>query len=141
MMKMLRIVLAVGLIVLGVSVARVSSADCCRISCTGGATSLHACFSDLNACDSIECPPGTTASSIGVGSGATCGVNDFASCPLTERGQCFDGVNNDGWKDSVVDAADSDCQRHGAPAVGQGGLVVLAALIFGFGVHALRRRA
>jgi hypothetical protein len=56
-------------------------------------------------------------------------------CPLTEAGQCADGVDNDA--NGLVDAADPNCHVH-APALTWYSMVGAGVLLLGFGSYRLR---
>ena len=116
---------------------------CCLASCIGPVPWV-ACFADTTSCNMLQCAGGSSTS-LHVDPAGICGQGLFGGCPPTEVGACNDMINNDGWVDSVTDAADPDCQAQtpaptaAVPAVGAPAIAVIIGILIVVAALRIRR--
>ena len=123
------------------AIARPSWSACCIETC--GTVPWTSCTADTS-CTGGVCP-GSIGSAVMTEATGICGEGNFTACPLTEAGQCGDGVNNDVWTgNTLTDCADPACALDPhctpAPAVSKTVLGLMFVLLCMSGVAILRRR-
>lgn len=104
------------------------------LSCPGDLTACFPGGTPMSACTDLGCVGGDTSTP----------CNELPECPLTEAGQCSDGINNDAWQNGDTDCADAACASDpactGVPAASTWGLAALSLVLLAAGTIAIANR-
>ena len=105
-------------------------------NCPGDLTICFSAGTAISECENLGCS--------GTESSDQCGTGDVAFCPLTEVGQCDDGLNNDAYQNILTDCDDPACASDPAcvvvPTLSEWGLMAMTLLVLTVGTIVFDRR-